>query len=102
MALFEILIQISPARQQESQEAHLTIVASLLDAKQHKIVADAVFGDTSVGDHSILHEVFYGVLCIIVIPRHTVIVQEEKQFLSILREAFLILPADRGLVLMPL
>jgi len=66
-----------------------------LDAEQSRIVLRS-FGSTRIDDVPQARESTDGMLGVIVVPRHTVVVQECEKFVPVFLNAFLERPADFG------
>ena len=82
-------IHIAFSRQQEFQEAYVSDAAGLINAQQYQMLGKPCFFDASSDIFPVIADAFDRVLGQIVVPRHTVMLQEREQALAIAEQTLL-------------
>lgn len=71
---------------QEIQKTHIHVSAGLADAQEDQVFFDFLYGGHSL-DHVSEHcKGFDGVLCVVVVPRHTIVSQKGEKLFAITLE----------------
>src|SRR5262249_1116475 len=85
---------ISRLREQEIQKPDLLISTRLVYTQKYQIVLQSSLGDSSVREPAIFRKILDGMFGIVVVPRHTVMRQEGKEFRLIFQDPLPVLSRD--------
>src|SRR5215831_5364074 len=80
-------VDVLLARTQKTQKVHANVLTGLTDAQENQILTEAFFRSNSSNDAPKRGEWFDGMLCIVVVPRDTVIFEKGEQLVSVLLQA---------------
>src|SRR6266545_1109899 len=83
-------VQSSLFRQKEFERVHVVKFASRENTRQDEIVAERTFGETSVCVLSELGKEFDRVFSVVIVPRHSVVIQKREHFRTASLEALLV------------
>src|SRR4030095_795787 len=87
-------VNVSRLREQEVQKPDLLISTRLVYTQKHQIVLQSSLGDSPVREPAIFRKILDGMFGIVVVSRHTVMLQEGKEFRLIFQDPLPVLARD--------